>query len=264
MKCGWGRGAERNGRQVRAHFPACLERPGAADHVERRRGTLKRLTVRHPRPRHGCLWRERRHVSSGPESAFRSAPPRNADAGKARLRMNTTHNCQSRRKRNHRCQQEKENTRCFRSKFLVERKRRQELQQNNNKLSEPKASNAGLCAATAMVSETPHSTTIQANVTACNHTMRRINSSGDKHRSLLNPVCGSPIWANCDVGSENSALIILAGRAGRLIACTGSNRTTSSTFIAEHRAGNAAGYWDGGSPRAQAGTSACEFAPAFR
>src|SRR6266851_2327351 len=67
------------------------------------------------------------------------------------------------------------------------------------KLSEPKASNAGLWAATALASETPHSTAIQANVTACNHTMRCLNSAGDKHCSLLNPVCGSPIWTIWDM-----------------------------------------------------------------
>src|ERR1035437_4099178 len=70
---------------------------------------------------------------------------------------------------------------------------------SSTKLSEPKASNAGLWAATAPASETPHSTTIQANVTACSHTMRCLTSAGDKHCALLNPACGSPIWTNCDM-----------------------------------------------------------------
>src|ERR1039458_3290769 len=70
---------------------------------------------------------------------------------------------------------------------------------NSTKLSEPKASNAGLWAATALPSETPHSTTIQANVIACSRTMCCLTSAGDKHCALLNSACGSPIWTNCDM-----------------------------------------------------------------
>src|SRR2546423_3947921 len=75
---------------------------------------------------------------------------------------------------------------------------------NSTKLSEPKASNAGLWAAKAPASETPHSTNIQTNVTACSRNMCCRNSAGDEHCSLLNSVCGSPIWTSCDIGSENA------------------------------------------------------------
>ncbi len=89
---------------------------------------------------------------------------------------------------------------------------------SSTKLSEPKASNAGLWAATALASETPHSTAIQANVTACNHTMRCLNSAGDKALLFAQPRLRKPDLDDLGHGSENSVLIILAWRSVRACA----------------------------------------------
>jgi hypothetical protein len=36
MKCGWGRGEQLTGRNMRAHFTICPNRPAASEHVDRR------------------------------------------------------------------------------------------------------------------------------------------------------------------------------------------------------------------------------------
>jgi hypothetical protein len=76
MKCGWGCGEQLTGRNMRAHFTICAERPGGL----RRRGPERKARRGRPGPRMPCGWRcGSRLTASGMRSHYTGRRGRSAD-----------------------------------------------------------------------------------------------------------------------------------------------------------------------------------------